>query len=106
MVTRKKRNDRNHILYRFSNLVTGEVYIGLSAIIGRAQKKTLEVRWRRHLSRAKTEAKYWAMHESLRAWPDPKFWRKEILEVVRGRKNAHQRERELIAQYCPNLNTF
>jgi hypothetical protein len=29
-----------------------------------------------------------------------------VLEVVRGRKPAYQRERELIAQYQPNLNTF
>jgi hypothetical protein len=26
--------------------------------------------------------------------------------VVRGRKPAYQRERELIAEYQPNLNTF
>jgi len=28
------------------------------------------------------------------------------LEIVRGRKPAHQRERQLIAEYEPNLNTF
>jgi hypothetical protein len=29
-----------------------------------------------------------------------------VLEVVRGRKAAHSRERQLIAEYQPSLNTF
>jgi hypothetical protein len=29
-----------------------------------------------------------------------------VVEVVRGRKPAHQRERELIAELAPTLNTF
>lgn len=106
MKNRKKRSDRNHILYRMTNLITGEQYIGVSGVLGRAQQKTLEVRFRKHLSRALNEDKVWSMHVSLRSWPDSKFWRKEILEVVRGRKNAHQRERQLIAEYEPVLNTF
>jgi hypothetical protein len=30
----------------------------------------------------------------------------EVLEVIRGRKPAYQRERELIAELEPTLNTF
>jgi hypothetical protein len=30
----------------------------------------------------------------------------EVLEVVRGRKAAYSRERELIAEYEPSLNDF
>ena len=30
----------------------------------------------------------------------------QVLEVVRGRKPAHQRERQLIAEFEPTLNTF
>ncbi len=30
----------------------------------------------------------------------------EVLEVIRGRKPAYQRERELISEYQPTLNTF
>jgi hypothetical protein len=30
----------------------------------------------------------------------------EVIEVVRGRKAAHSRERELIAEWAPSLNTF
>jgi hypothetical protein len=33
-------------------------------------------------------------------------FRYEVLEIVRGRKPAHQRERELIAELEPTLNTF
>ena len=33
-------------------------------------------------------------------------WTYEIVEIVRGRKNAHARERELIAKFEPTLNTF
>jgi len=30
----------------------------------------------------------------------------EVIEVVRGRKAAHSRERELIEALSPSLNTF
>jgi len=33
-------------------------------------------------------------------------WQYEVLEVIRGRKPAHQRERQLIAEFEPSLNTF
>jgi hypothetical protein len=103
---RRVRNDRNHIVYSLRNVVTGEFYIGVSAIIGQAKKKTLTERFRRHLSRAKNENKPWALHESLRAYPDVKSWEKVVLAVVRGRKNAHQLERSFIDDHDPNLNTF
>ena len=89
-----------------SNVITGEQYIGITVVRGRAYKKTLDLRWRQHLSRAKMESKDWEMCACLRSWPDPKFWSKEVLEVVRGRKAAHQRERILIAEFGPSLNTF
>ncbi|CAB4124239.1 hypothetical protein UFOVP49_77 [uncultured Caudovirales phage] len=103
---RKVRNDRNHILYRLKLESTGETYIGLSAVIGQAIARTLTVRFKRHLSRARTEGKPWTLHETLRVHPDPSLWTKTVLCVVRGRKNAHQRERELIRQFEPELNTF
>lgn len=46
------------------------------------------------------------MHVCMRKWNDAKFWRKEVLATVRGRKNAHQLERRLIGYYNPSLNTF
>jgi len=103
---RRVRNDRNHIVYSLRNIETGLFYIGISAIIGQARKKTLNERFRRHLSRAKNENKTWALHEALRAHPDVKSWEKVVLAVVRGRKNAHQLERSFIDDYEPELNTF
>jgi hypothetical protein len=103
---RKKRSDRLHILYQLTLVETGETYIGLSAVIGQARKRTLEVRFRRHLSRATTEGKGWTLHKRLRRYKAPEAWEKVILKVVRGRKNAHQAERELIRELAPELNTF
>ena len=37
---------------------------------------------------------------------DYEAFSRSVLEVVRGRKPAHQRERQLIAEFEPNLNTF
>lgn len=103
---RKKRSDRNHILYKLTLIETGETYIGLSAILGQAVKRTLEVRFRRHLSRSRTEGKDWTLHKRLRRYPSSEAWEKVVLQTVRGRKNAHQRERELIRALEPELNTF
>ena len=103
---RKVRNDRNHIIYMLQNNHTGSTYIGVSAMIGQAKKKTLDERFRRHLSRATHEGKDWELHKALRRFPNRDDWHKVILEVVRGRKNAHQRERVLIAEFAADLNTF
>ena len=105
-MVRKRRNDRNHILYRLECVPTGEVYIGISAVIGQALKKTLEVRFRRHCSKARTEGKGWALHEALRVYSAPEQWSRTVLGVVRGRKAAHSLERETIKRLEPELNTF
>jgi len=52
-----------------------------------------------------TEDKNWSFCNAIRDNADAE-WRYQVLEVVRGRKPAHQRERQLIAEYSPNLNTF
>lgn len=103
---RKVRSDRNHIIYLLRNIHTGGTYIGVSAMIGQAKKKTLDERFRRHLSRAIHEGKGWELHKALRRYPDRGDWHKCILEVIRGRKNAHQRERILIQEFEADLNTF
>jgi hypothetical protein len=106
MRTRRRRRDRNHILYRFDNVETGDFYIGLSAMIGRARLGTLKERFRRHVSKAQHEAKRWTLHKLLRKYPDAACWRMRVLKVVRGRKPAHQMERSLIRKHAPTLNTF
>ena len=102
---KKKRCDRNHVLYQVTCLDTGDNYIGLTVATGRAFVRSVKVRWQKHVSRALCEQKQWSFCEFIRNNPDAKFTY-EVLEIVRGRKSAHQRERELIKEFSPSLNTF
>lgn len=98
---RKKRNDRNYVLYRVSG--HGESYVGLTVAVGRAFAKSVKVRVQKHISRAVRENKDWSFCQFLRSADTVEY---EVLEVVRGRKAAYQRERELIAELAPSLNDF
>jgi hypothetical protein len=98
---RKKRNDRNYVLYRL--YIDGAEYIGLTVSNGRAFLRSVKVRVQKHMSRANVENKDWTVCEALRNADVIEY---EVLEVIRGRLNAYQRERELIAEYQPELNDF
>lgn len=98
---RKKRSDRNFVLYQLN--VDGQTYIGLTVAIGRAFLRSVKVRVQKHRSRALIENKDWSL---CRAIQNAEVIEYSVIEVVRGRKNAYQRERELIAEYSPELNTF
>ena len=104
-MARKKRSDRNHIVYEIINLLTGASYIGVTAAIGRRFQYSAKLRLQKHFSRAKCENKNWNFCKALRQLADCQ-WQYEVLDVVRGRKNAHQAERELIGFFEPSLNTF
>ena len=103
MMKRKTRTDRNHAIYAITNAVTGEYYIGVTVCSGNINK-ALKVRFQKHVRRALTENKDWALCVSIREHGAEAFTY-GIVEFVRGRKPAHARERELIAQYAPTLNT-
>ena len=98
---RKKRNDRNYVLYRL--FVDGAEYIGLTVSIGRAFLKSVKVRVQKHISRSKMENKDWSVCYAIRNADIIEY---EVIEVIRGRKAAYSRERELIAEFNPTLNTF
>ena len=83
---------------------TGDTYIGLTVAQGQAYLRSVKVRWQKHVSRAKCEGKDWSFCVALRALADCS-WTYEVVEVVRGRKAAHQRERFLIGEFGPTLNT-
>ena len=104
-MNRKKRNDRNHVLYRVRCTDTGDTYIGLTVAIKSAYVRSVKIRFQKHISRAKKENKNWTMCKAIRNLWD-KNWTYEVLEVIRGRKPAHARERVLIAKLKPTLNTF
>ena len=98
---RKKLNDRNYILYKLT--VDSDDYIGLTVAVGRAYLRSVKVRVQKHMSRARRENKDWTICSALQ---DADMIQYEVLEVIRGRKAAYQRERELIASIQPSLNTF
>ena len=102
--TRKRRQDTKHVVYVITNTVTQEQYIGIT-VCGSKVKRALKVRFQKHVRRALTENKTWNLCHSIRVHGADAF-QMELVEVVRGRKPAHARERELIAEFKPALNTF
>lgn len=101
---RKARSDRSHVIYRLTNTITGEVYVGLTVCAGRSPKKAVEARWVKHVGRATIHDKAWKLCESIRRHGPGAFTR-EVLEVVRGKAEAHQRERALTRELQATLNT-
>ena len=102
---RKRRCDTTHLVYVITNTYTGEQYIGITVKNPGGIFKTLKRRIQKHVQRAMAEDKSWALSESIRTWGSEAF-SYGFVESIRGRKNAHQRERHLITQYSPVLNTF
>ena len=101
--TRKRRQDTKHAVYVITNVITNEQYIGIT-VCGQQVRKALKVRMQKHIRRALTEGKDWGLCESIREHGVNAFVY-GIVEFVRGRKPAHARERELIRQHNPALNT-
>lgn len=99
---RKRRLDRNHIVYSLA--VGKSVYIGVTYVEDRSPVKSLRRRWQKHVRRALTEGRDWALCKAIRKH-GPDAFTVQILEVVRGKPAAHVRERELIRSLRPRLNT-
>ena len=104
MTKRKTRTDRNHAIYQIRNITTGELYIGVTVCSG-SVKKSLKVRIQKHIRRALTENKTWALCKSIRDHGVEAF-EYALLEIVRGKAPAHVREREITAMVQPELNTL
>lgn len=104
MMKRKARQDRKHAVYMLVNTNTMEFYVGIT-VCATQVKKAVKVRVQKHVRRALTENKDWALCQNIRAHGAAAF-DVEVLEIVRGRKPAHGRERELIAELCPQLNQY
>lgn len=101
---RKKRSDRNHIIYKLTNTITNESYIGVTVVTGRAYLKSLRSRWIRHIYKANVGMAEYPISKSIREYGAESFTR-EIITLVRGKKNAFQTEAELINEIKPALNT-
>jgi hypothetical protein len=100
--SRKRRSDRNHLIYKIS--MKSMVYIGVTVVEKRNPQYSLKRRWQKHVSRALTEGKVWKLCSAIRRHGAEKF-SVEIVETVRGKESAHKRERQLIRELRPNLNT-
>lgn len=106
MKKRKRRTDRNHVIYVIRNVKTGQEYIGLTVVVfnGNADRSAFR-RVQKHVQRAYAEDKGWTLSNSIRKYGVDSF-EYDVVEVVRGKKAAHTRETELINELQPALNTF
>ena len=103
MNTRKKRSDRNHIIYQITCLKTKETYIGLTLQTGQKKIGSAKIRLKSHISRANNGGG-WKLHERIREIGS-QYFTTEVLDVVRGKLAAHKKEVEYINQLKPQLNT-
>jgi hypothetical protein len=105
-IARKRRTDRNQVIYYIRDTVTLECYIGLTAMCFNGNvRRTLVRRMQKHMQRALTENKDWGLSRALRERGAERFVF-GALEIVRGKRPAHIRETELINTMQPALNTF
>lgn len=102
-VLRKKRVDRNHIIYELR--VNGLNYIGVTAKTESTVLKSVKSRAAKHFYRAKTENKDWLLCQALRTLNSKEEIEILVHEVIRGKADAHKREVELRRQLQPALNT-
>ena len=105
-INRKRRTDRNQVIYYIQDTVTLEYYIGLTALSFKGNvRRTLYRRMQKHMQRALSENKNWGLSRALREQGADSFVF-GVVEVVRGKRPAHARETELINTLQPALNTF
>lgn len=102
-VTRKKRTDRNHIIYELR--VPSGNYIGVTAKTESTVLKSVKSRAAKHFYRAKTESKDWTLCVALREVTSKDEIEIVIHEIVRGKAPAHKREVEIRRAVRPTLNT-
>ena len=105
-INRKRRTDRNQVIYFIQDTVTLEYYIGLTALSYKGNVfLTLRRRMQKHMQRALAENKNWGLSRALRERGADRFVFGK-LEVIRGKRPAHAHETELINTLKPALNTF
>jgi len=100
----KRRSDRNHLIYKIENLSTGDFYIGVTVVTGRAHLKSLQSRWKRHIYKANVLREEWLFPKAIREYGESQF-KPEILEIVRGKSTAFGRESQIINEIRPTYNT-
>ena len=100
---RKKRTDRNHIIYELE--VNGLNYIGVTAKTESTVLKSVKARAAKHFYRAKTENKDWLLCAALRELNSKEEIVIKIHAVIRGKAEAHKEEVRIRREVKPALNT-
>ena len=100
---RTPRADSNYVIYEAVDEL-GNNYIGLTRKGDQTVAKAVKERWRKHLSRARNENRLWALYVYLKTGGLDLAWEHRVLEIVRGRKEAYAREREIVKAQKPTLN--
>jgi hypothetical protein len=100
---RKKRTDRNHIVYELN--VNGLTYVGVTAKTESTPLKSAKTRAAKHFYRAKTENKDWLLCEALRTLDSKDEIVVRVLAVIRGKAAAHKEEVRIRRAMEPALNT-
>lgn len=99
---RKRRSDRNHIIYLLTS-PTGKTYVGITVMEGKARIDSLNRRWMAHCRNANTYNRDNLLSQCIREEGHENF-KREIIEVVRGKDAAHLREMQIVHSRKPSLN--
>ena len=100
---RAKRSDRNHIIYQIQG--PQGIYVGVTAKTESTVLKSIRARVAKHYYRAQKETKQWTLCALLRTYASKDDIDVRVIEIVRGKREAHARERELIRELRPFYNT-
>ena len=100
---RKRRTDRNYVIYKLTCKPTGEIYIGLVVATGRAFKRSVKNRFRGHTRDALEYGREAILSDAIRDY-GVKSFKREVVEIVRSKKAAHAYELGLIKGLQPELN--
>ena len=101
--TRKKRTDRNHIIYELR--VPAGNYIGVTAKTESTVLKSVRSRAAKHFYRAKKESKDWSLCVALRELDSKDDIEIVVHAIIRGKADAHKLEVAIRREVKPNLNT-
>jgi hypothetical protein len=103
-MTRKRRTDRNHIVYRLT--INGMDYIGVTVKDTPSAAKSLQRRVNKHWYRRKEVGKnHWSLYQEIAKLEDRAEIHAEVIAIIRGKAQAHQFERELIKTQDPIMNS-
>ena len=70
---RKKRSDRNHLIYKITCLPTLDEYIGVTVMNSTSVKKAMKTRWKQHCYKAQVVSPDWSLSESIREHGEDMF---------------------------------